>query len=236
MPQPTVCPAVLFLLFLSFIPIADAEEEPISISLDCYETCKGTGMNYSDDILFELTIRNNLDDWVKFDVSPDFDIAVSSDNLPYNGKEYATYSNLLGQSFFMKPKEEIKRYIPFDMYNKIDADKRLGDWKIYPKLSLKRVTIHKNPLESYGTSYYRGSYGDTFPIIGNVLEFKTVKPEPNIKAQEIENSNAARADSSENTILTTIINFINSNLVTTIIGGVVVSYITYKFFTRRRRR
>lgn len=233
MSQPKVCTAVLFLLFLSFIPIAYAEEEPISIFLDCYEPCKGTVMNYSNGILFELKIRNNLDNWVGFSGSPDLDISVTNDNLPYNGKESKTYNNLLGQSL-IKPKDEIKIYIPFDIYNKIDADKRLGDWKVYPKLTSKNVIILKNPLESYGTPYYRGYYGETVTIIGNVLEFKTVKPETSAKVQKETGSNATSQDLWENPV--------NKNItfptISQIIAGLILGLIAIvvKYSNRRKRK
>jgi hypothetical protein len=88
-------------------------------------------LNYSNNILLELTINNNLDKWVEFGSSSDLYIAVSNDNLQNNGKETRIYNNLLGQSYLIKPKDTIKRYIPFDIYNILDKDKRLGNWKLH---------------------------------------------------------------------------------------------------------
>lgn len=231
-----ICIAVLLLIFFNLIPIAYAEEEPISISLDCYEPCKDTVVNYSKEILFELTIKNNFDEWIELGSLSDLYISVSNDNLPNNGKDYRTYSNLLGQSFFIKPKDTIKRYIPFDIYNKLDKDKRLGDWKVYPKLNYD-INLHKNPFESSGRSYYGGQYYPTNSVAGNFLQFKVEKPETGDKVQKEKSSDLTTKGFWERPIFTNLIYPIISNSVVQIISTVVVAFILgMKFFRGKKKR
>lgn len=196
-----ICITVLFLLSisLSLIPITHAEVEPITIFLDCYVPCKDKVVNSSEVILFELTIRNNFDSWVELGAVSSLSLTVSNINLPNNnGKEYYSYSDLLGQSFLFKPQSEIKIYVPFDIYNKLDKDRVLGDWSVLPKFSYNAINFHKNPFELQGTSYYKGQYYEANSIIGNPLEFKAEKPESKNKVQKEAGYNLISEDFWEN--------------------------------------
>lgn len=207
----------LVFLFLGLIPITYAEVEPITILVDCYMPCKDKVVNNSEVILFEVTIRNNFDSWVELGAVSSLYLTVSNTNLP-NGKEYYQYNNFLGQSFLFKPQSEIKIYVPFDIYNKLDKDRRLGDWSVSPKFSSNAINFHQNPFELQGTSYYKGQNYEADSIMVNPFEFKAEKPE--IKVQ-VESSKVVVPEG----FLENVFNFINSNIVVTIIGVILTAYI-----------
>ena len=220
---------LLLLVIINSIPIGYAEEEPITIFLDCYKPCRDGVVNYSDVILFNLTIKNNLDEWVELQGSSYLQITVSNDRLPNtNGKEYATHY-LFQSSFLIEPKSEIKVYFPFKIYNDFYRDSRIGDWNILPQLSVNTIIFHSNPFELKGRTYYN-QHSSTKYITGNPLQFKAEKPE----SSEINSSHLEPDESSGNNIFTTAFNFINLNIVSTILGVIFAVLIGY--FSKGRRK
>lgn len=226
---------ILFLLFAYFniIPIVHAEGEPISISLDCYNvSCKGQTMNYSDNIVLELTIKNNLDYWASINgggggpCGTYLQLDLYNNKLNNNGRDYENRCSF-ASSFFIKPRDEIKQYIPFSKYNEINKDNRLGDWRISPKLNFYSVNFYRNPSDS---SYIYNAPTVNSPITGNDLQFNVQKPEPTTETQEVKSSAIVPKG-----LLNSVINFINSNLGVTIIGAVLTASLGY-YFTRKKRR
>jgi hypothetical protein len=218
----------LFLIAVSIqISYIASAEEQFGISLNCVDSCNGNkNWDYSKDILFELTIKNNLDYWVVIEGSRDgvsMRLTVENIRLPNNGKDYPTYY-ILGQSFFIKPKDEVKVYIPFDLYNKIDKDSRIGDWKIYPELLFSNIKFYKVPYESKETPLYTNSrqpFTINSPIKANVLEFKTTKPEVEVQADK---SNIIPKDFWENPFNDKLL----FPLIVLVIGSILVYYFTNK--------
>lgn len=170
----------ILLLIFNMAPISSAEEQ-FGISMDCFDSCNNQDMDYSKDIILTLTLKNNLDYWVAIEGGKDgidLRIEVENKNLE-NGKDFEIYSDLLGQNFYMQPKDEVKIYIPFKMYNKREGDNRLNGWKIYPELSFDNIYFYENSFKSESTRLFYDNQPFTIksPITGNALEFNTVKPE-----------------------------------------------------------
>lgn len=181
--------AVLFLIliFIQIGYIASAEEEYFGFSLDCVDSCKDGKIDYSKDIIFLLTIKNNFNNWVAIEGGFDgtsLRIDVENIKLSNNGKAYEKYN--IGQSVFIKPKDELKVYIPFKIYNEIDKDNRLGDWKIIPQILFGNAKFYNAPFENKEIPSYNinSKYLIKSPLIGNVLEFKTAKPEIEVQAEK----------------------------------------------------
>ncbi len=231
-----VCIAVLFLMFFNIVHIALAEE-PIEIFLDCLDSCKVTSINYSNNIMLELTIKNNLDYWAAIK-SGNFGtylrVDVYSDKLP-NGRDSEIYYNPFAESFFIKPRDELKVYIPFDIYNKIDKDNRLGDWRISPKLFFNNIGFYQNPSNSY--SVYNVPEVSS-PITGNDLQFKIEKPESNTVQGE-KSSDLTTKGFWEHPMFTGLIYPIISNLITQIIlaiGGIIMGILGLKKYLGKGKK
>ncbi len=122
--------ALLFLMFFNIVNIARGEEQ-FGITLDCLESCKDKKIDSSKDIMLVLTIKNNLDYWVSIGQERNinyqsiFSINIENSNLPA-GKSIEYHEDLLGKRILIKPKAELQMYVPFDTYNQLDMDKRLG--------------------------------------------------------------------------------------------------------------
>ncbi len=262
MPQPKflLYLTILFLLLVYFdiVPIARADDQYFGISLDCLDSCKDKSVDSSNDIMLVLKITNNLDYWVSIgdadNINPQsvFRMNVENANLQTDnylqpaGNKVETHQDLLAKGVFIKPKADVEIYIPFDTYNKLGKDNRLGDWKISPELQINNnpYSYSYSNINFYNTTFESKpipltySNGQSFtiksPIKGNVLEFKVVKPEIQVQG---ENSSAIPNGSR---FVDSLFNFINSNIIATILGGTVsgliVSYIAYKYFTRRRKK
>ena len=222
---------LLLLMLINSIPIGYAEEEPITIFLDCYKPCKDEVVNYSEIILFNLTIKNNLDEWVELQGSSNLQIMVSNDRLPnIYGKESDTYY-IFQSSFLIEPKSEINVYFPFNIYNNLYEDIRISDWNILPRLSVNTIISHSNPFELKGRTYYNQRSSTNY-ITGNPLQFKAEKPEPSNEVQKTNSSNLEPNDS----LPTTIFNFINSNIISTILGGLFVGLVLKKYFDKGKKK
>ncbi|MCK4796242.1 MAG: hypothetical protein KAT05_02610 [Spirochaetes bacterium] len=227
---------LLLLVVINSIPIGHAEEEPLTIFLDCYKPCRDAVVNYSEIILFNLTIKNNLDEWVELQGSSNLQIMVSNDRLPnIYGKESDTYY-IFQSSFLIEPKSEINVYFPFKIYNNFHRDSRIGDWKISPTLSVKTILFHNNPFEPKGITYHNNQQSSTNYISGNVLQFEAKKPE----LSEINSPYPETDESSGNNILTNVIDGIISNLGKAIlffIFSIALLFIkTSGYFNKRKKK
>lgn len=173
---------ILIIIFINIITISSAEES-FGISLDCYDSCNNKEIDYSKDIIFVLKIKNNLDYWVGLESEREeisLRLDIENRNLG-SGENFETYS--LGSTIFIEPKGELEFYIPFNLYNNYDDNKRLNEWKIYPELIFTNVNFYEKLFKSKETSLYINNQRFTInsPLKGNVLQFETVKPETEIQ-------------------------------------------------------
>ncbi len=241
---------ILFLLlaYINIVHIVHAEEEQFGITLDCFDSCKDKTIDSSKDIMLVLTIKNNLDYWVSIgeenniNVQSVFHMDVQNDNLQGDysqqaGKRSVSYDDILGKRFFIEPKSELQVYVPFDTYNQLGKDNRLGDWRIYPELQIHNsyndvyanVKFYNNSFDSTPTPLYSNGQSFTInsPIKGNVLEFKTIKPETEV---QVEKPNTVVPEG----LLNYANNFINSRLGAGIILTILAAYLGYYFKHKKR--
>ncbi|MCK5039396.1 MAG: hypothetical protein KAR87_00315 [Candidatus Aenigmarchaeota archaeon] len=167
-------------LFCIQVNVGYAEEEQFRISLDCYNSCDGKeDVNYSEEIMFVLTIQNKLEYWISVGGETGVDLYITVENAKlYDGKNEETYKNVLGKNFFLEPDSIRKIYIPFNIYNRIEEENsRLGDWKITPELKIKEVLYYKNPFETKNIQTYNNKQLAIPRLVkGNVLKFEVIKP------------------------------------------------------------
>jgi hypothetical protein len=240
-----VCIAVLFFMFFNIVHIVNAEEEQFGITLDCFDSCKDKTIDSSKDIMLVLTIKNNFDYWVSIgeennnNVQSVFHMDIENNNLQGDysqqaGKRSVSYDDILGKRFLIKPKSELQIYVPFDTYNQLGKDNRLGDWKIYPELRINNkyndvyanVNFYNNPFDSkprplnYNING-QTQYTVTSPIKGNVLEFKTVKQETIV---QVEKSNTVVPEG--------LLENLYKDYIKEIIAGVAIIVIGYVITTR----
>lgn len=170
----------LLLLILFNTNIAYAEEN-FGFSLDCYGGCNDGQIDYNNNLMLELTIKNNYNYWIYIgkerELGTEFSIEMENINLKTEG-EIEYFNSYLDREIFIKPKSEIKIYIPFNDYNNIENNNRLGDWEIKPILKLKKFQLYANPFDSSKVSLNQNNIPPiNSEIVGNVLKFTTVKPE-----------------------------------------------------------
>lgn len=218
-----ICVILFLLIFFNIIHTTSAEEQ-FGMSLYCYDKCDNKEIDYSKDIIFVLKIKNNLDYWVAIDGGRDgIDLKIDVENRNLEiGENFKAYD--LGDTLFIKPKDEMEIYIPFDLYNNRNKNERLNNWKIYPELSFDSVKFYKNPFESKEESlYYSGQrFYISSPVKGNVLEFTAVKPETEIQ------DNQPDFDIPESFWE----NPINDKFIIPIIVGVIIAVIVYRIFKK----
>ena len=168
------------LILLPFVAHAQ-ESGDFGISVACVGGCENR--NISKDILLEFTIKNNFDYWISFgeddrdDVYSGLSISLEVYHPKLDdGKGGEYYRDILGPGYFIKPKDELKVYLPFYIYNDMDEDSRQGEWEITPELSLGSVSI-----DYYSPDFSeidRGSGGVTIErsVSGPQIAFTVTKP------------------------------------------------------------
>ncbi|MGB8216082.1 MAG: hypothetical protein WCE94_02175 [Candidatus Methanoperedens sp.] len=191
-------------------------------------------MNYSDNIVLELTIKNNLDYWASINGGDPcgtyLQLDLYNDKLNNNGRDYENRCSF-ASSFFIKPRDEIKQYIPFSKYNEINKDNRLGDWRISPKLNFYSVNFYRSPSDS---NYIYNAPPVNSPITGNDLQFNVHKPEPTTATQEVKSSEII-PKGLEESIFAFIISII-SNTIVQFFATVLAGLILVKYVPRGRKK
>lgn len=170
---------LLFFIVLSINFNTVGAQEDFSFSVDCLNGCNGKEIDYSHDIMLKVTIKNNYDYWICIgdnEKKADFRITVEHINLE-NGKDYYIYNDFIGSSFYIMPNSEVDFFIPFNLYNELDDDKRLGNWVINPELISLNGKLYQDPYDSQFASMYTGKSNLPQTITGNPLEFKSLKYE-----------------------------------------------------------
>ncbi len=250
MPQPKFLwyLTIIFLLlaYFNIVTIVRADDQFFGISLDCFDSCKDKTIDSSKDIMLVLTIKNNLDYWVSIgdenNINTQYLFSMNVENINLqdtnylqNGKRVESHNDFLGKRFFIKPKTELQVYIPFDTYNQFGKDNRLGDWKIIPELQINNiysVYFYNNPFESKSTPLYSNGQSFTIssPVIGNILEFKAIKPEIQIQG---DNSSMIPSQEEKSNAIPT--GFVVS-IITVILGAILTPYFGYRYFTKRGKK
>ncbi len=165
------------LLCLNFNTVG--AQEDFSFSIDCLNGCNGKEMEYSQNIMLKVTIKNNYDYWVCIgDETKKADLKITVENNKLeNGKDYYIYNDFIGSSFYIMPNSEVDFFIPFYLYNGQGDDERVGNWVINPELMSINGKLYKDPYNSEFASMYTGKSNLPETITGNPLEFKSIKYE-----------------------------------------------------------
>ena len=172
---------LLFFIALSINFNTVGAQEDFSFSIDCLNGCNGKEIDYSQDIMLKVTIKNNYDYWVCIgDETKKAYLKITVENINLeNGKEYYIYSDFIGSSFYIMPNSEVDFFVPFYLYNGQGDDKRVGNWVINPELMSINGKLYKDPYNSEFASMYTGKSNLPETITGNPLEFKSLKYEEN---------------------------------------------------------
>lgn len=128
---------LLFFIVLSINFNTVGAQDDFSFSIDCFNGCNGKEIDYSQDIMLKLTLKNNYDYWIcigDYEKKADFKITVENSKLE-NGLDVHTYSDFIGGGFFIEPNSEVDFFIPFKLYNELkDDNDRVGNWVINPEI------------------------------------------------------------------------------------------------------
>ncbi len=217
---------MIFLILFTTLRV-NAQEEYIGISLDCHEGCENQEVDYSKDIMLILTISNKLDYWVaigdeKYGIVI-FSIYVENSGLK-DGKGYESYQELISDVILLKPKSEEKIYLPFDVYNQIKEDDRLGEWKISPSISFgysNNIKFYEdNPFEHEEKDAFQIKAEISSPIKGNILKFDSVKPKVSVPKESLTIPPGFWDDPTTKNLIIPII--------VVVIGGIILWWITKK--------
>ncbi len=174
------------LVFLIFVPIVFSQESYFGITLDCLEGCKDGKVDVDKEVMLKLVIKNNFNYWVSLGGEDknilSLSLEIENSKLPNNGKEVKWYNDLLRNPYYLKPKSTEELYFTLETYNDMDKNKRLGEWKITPKLD----------IGWQGAKYYKDPFtGETIPIkseyqiprlvSGNILKFEAKQEEVEVQ-------------------------------------------------------
>ena len=155
-------------------------QEDFSFSVDCLNGCNGKEIDYLQDIMLKVTIKNNYDYWIcigDYEKKADFKITVENINLE-NGRDYYIYNDFIGSNFYIMPNSEVDFFIPFKLYNDLqDHDDRVGNWVINPEIISLNGKLYKDHYNTEFVSIHTGKSNLPETITGNPLEFKSLKYE-----------------------------------------------------------
>ena len=221
----------LSLAFLLIFSTVNAQNDNFGISIDCVNGCQDKEIDYDSDILFEFSVINQLDRWVKLSDEDSFNrltLLIESRNLKERAQN-VFFTNILGIPVIIAPQSEKKVYITLNLYNELKNDDRLGRWTITPTLSYspQAISFHSDPYTSNSERASKEKIG--FPtgneIKGNVLEFKVIKPEPEVSKSIIPEA------LTNNPIVKWLFDYIFY-----IIGTIIATVVGYKIINRKKKR
>ena len=222
---------LLFSIFLCINFNAVAAQEDFSFSIDCLNGCDGKEMEYSQNIMLKVTIKNNYDYWVCIgDETKKAYLKITVENINLeNGKESYIYNDFIGSSFYIMPNSEVDFFIPFNLYNELDDDERVGNWVISPELMSINGKLYKYPYNSEFASMYIGQSNLPQTIRGNPLEFKSLKYEEDVSIQEkIED----KIDNLLKLKTENIYIYIIAGIIICVFGGLILKWIEPKIFKK----
>lgn len=177
---------IFLMIAVLFLPLVFSANPYFGINLDCLESCKEGIVDPSKSIMLKLEIKNNFDYWISLGTnrehgSPDLRITAENSNLK-DGKDVEIYNGILGGPIFLKPKSVYEVYLPFEIYNNLDEDKRLGEWKITPEFLPGDVKYFKAPYDDKQVTNINSEYKISSSVKGNILKFEPKKEEVEVKS------------------------------------------------------
>lgn len=190
---------IFLMIVILFLPLAFSANPYFGINLDCLESCKEGIVDPSKSIMLKLEIKNNFDYWISLGTnreygSPDLRITTENSNLK-DGKDVEMYSGILGGPTFLKPKSVYEVYLPFEIYNNLNEDRRLGEWKIIPEFLPGDVKYFKSPYDGKQVTNIKPEYKIPSSIKGNILKFEPKKEEVEVVVKPDEDTITKAGDS-----------------------------------------
>ncbi len=129
-------------------------------------------INKEKQLAFEVTFTNEMNYWLcsnywsaSLKISKEGDDANKARNLNW-------YYNNDDNKFCLAPNEEFSIWLIFEEYNELEKDKRIGNWKINPTISLGN-----NP-NYYLTSDISKRNRAEVEKQGNIIDFTITKDDP----------------------------------------------------------
>src|SRR3989344_6065692 len=168
---------LIILILVSVVSVSAVEETnmvPKFEILDINKNVLTSPFMNDKDILIKLTLVNNKDFWICLNEG------TYSINYNFGGKqEYSQlpFSHPLLEDC-LSPNSEKNILIPFEHYNQLSEDQRVGEWTLTIGLSLRNLKCLKtkdNKFESYNNC------DTSVSSSSNPKKINVVKPEPEVK-------------------------------------------------------
>ena len=136
-------------LFIIIHPVF-AQDYSFGYELSCYQGCEGSEVDMNNEIILQLTIKNNYPYWISLGESsysgkPRLQLTYENSNLDKYDKT-ENYDSLFSEEIFLAPKSKYELYFPLTTFNELDATDRIGDWAIKSKFYPSSITYYENPF------------------------------------------------------------------------------------------
>lgn len=159
--------SIIVIFALSVAQLASAADE-IGTTIKLYEEPAEEPILASKTLMLQITFTNPTEDWVSFS-SLEYTLKVT-----HNGKDVlsgATPIHTIPGGFYIPPEDKHTLYIPFDYYNDLSEDERVGSWAVYFTVENREDVrwYQKNLLSQF---LFRPNLQTT----ANPLEFKVIQP------------------------------------------------------------
>ncbi len=159
--------AISFILFMTISSVV-AQTSDFGIEINCFQGCYEKIIDSNGKIILELVLKNNYPYWIKFSETPSLMIQLSHQELG-GGKQYEYHREILGKNSYIKPKDEIKIYIPFETYNSLDQNERIGRWVLKPELHIgNNIEYYNDYFDGKKVSPYNNDISAI--IVGSQIE------------------------------------------------------------------
>ncbi|NYT00691.1 MAG: hypothetical protein GKB99_03075 [Methanocellales archaeon] len=168
--------SIIVIFALSLAQLASAADE-IGTTIELYGESAEESIGASKNLMLQITFTNPTEDWVCFS-SFEYTLRVT-----HNGKEVQSDNVIYGEpiSFYIPPEDKHTLYIPFDYYNRLSEDKRVGNWAVYFTLeNREHVTWYQKNFVS------QFLFRPNLQTTANPLEFKVIQPTVDISRGPIQ--------------------------------------------------
>lgn len=170
-----------YLLIFLFIFVSTqfvASQEYFGFDLNCFQGCDGEKSNINQQVILELTLKNNFEYWIKIgkESNNQYNSFLSNrltiENSNLNDGKIIEDHKLLSYPIYISPKSEIKLYFPLNAYNDLEKEKRVGEWKITPEISLSSVSYYANPFDEDKNINIKTEYKIPSTLVNKQLKFQ----------------------------------------------------------------
>lgn len=158
--------SIIVIFALSVAQLASAADE-IGTTIGLYRESVEEPILASKTLMLQITFTNPTEDWVSFS-SLEYSLRAT-----HNGKEVqgGSITGWQGYHFYIPPADKHTFYIPFDYYNDLSEDERVGSWAVYFTVENREDVrfYQKNLLSQF-------LFRPNLQATANPLEFKVIQP------------------------------------------------------------